>query len=105
VNYLVLAAAAVLEATSLRQGIRQTRTAARRQRRSVQSYLRDPEDPTVKSVVFEDVAALIGLALAAAGGGLHQLTGSAVYDGAASIAIGLLLVAASVALARTNMML
>jgi cation diffusion facilitator family transporter len=105
VNYLVLAAAAVLEGISLRQGLRQTSSAARRQQRSFGSYLRDPEDPTVKSVVFEDVAALIGLVLAAGGVALHQLTGSAIFDGAASIAIGVLLLAASGALARTNMAL
>jgi cation diffusion facilitator family transporter len=102
-NYAVLAAAAVLEGISLRQGVRQTSAAARRQRRTFRAYLRDPDDPTVKSVVLEDVAALIGLALAAGGVALHQITGSAVYDGAASIAIGLLLLAASFTLAQTNM--
>jgi cation diffusion facilitator family transporter len=100
-NYLVLAVAALLEAGSLRQGLKQARGAARRQRRSLIEYVRNPEDPTVASVVLEDSVALIGLSLAAAGVGLHQLTGSAVFDGAASIAIGLLLVAASGALAQT----
>ena len=52
-------------------------------------------------MVIEDSAALIGLALAALGVGLHQLTGSATYDGAAAIAIGLLLIVASFALARS----
>jgi cation diffusion facilitator family transporter len=101
VNYAVLAVAAVLEGTSLRQGLSQARDGARRRRTSLASHVNDPDDPTVKSVVVEDTAALIGLALAAAGVGLHELTGSATYDGAASIAIGLLLVAASIALAQT----
>jgi cation diffusion facilitator family transporter len=100
-NYVVLAVSAVLEGTSLRQGLRQARGAAHRQRRTLAQYVRNPEDPTVKSVVLEDSVALIGLALAAAGVGLHQLTGSAVFDGAASICIGLLLVLASGALAQT----
>jgi divalent metal cation (Fe/Co/Zn/Cd) transporter len=43
---------------------------------------------------------MIGLAIAAAGVGLHQLTGSAVWDGAASIAIGALLLAVTFVLAR-----
>jgi cation diffusion facilitator family transporter len=101
VNYAVLGIAAVLEGTSLRQGLRQAKSGARRRRRSLASHVHDPDDPTVKSVVVEDSAALVGLALAAAGVGLHELTGSATYDGAASIAIGLLLLAASIALAQT----
>jgi divalent metal cation (Fe/Co/Zn/Cd) transporter len=57
-------------------------------------------DPTVKTVVFEDSAAVIGLLLAAAGLGLTTLTGSAVWDGAASIAIGVLLAAVAFTLGR-----
>ncbi|HEU5269632.1 MAG TPA: cation diffusion facilitator family transporter [Jatrophihabitans sp.] len=101
INYPVLALAAILEAISFRQAIRQAKGAAHRGRRSVQSYLRDPDDPTVKSVVLEDSAALIGLLLAGVGVGLHQLTGNAVYDGIASLAIGLLLVFAAFALAQS----
>jgi cation diffusion facilitator family transporter len=100
-NYVVLGAAACLEGASLRQGLSQARGMAHRQRRSLRSVVRDPGDPTVKSVVLEDSVALIGLVLAATGVAAHQLTGSASYDGAASIAIGLLLVAASVGLAQT----
>jgi cation diffusion facilitator family transporter len=100
-NYAVLLAAAILEGASLYKGISQASGEARRQQKSLTSFLRDPDDPTVKSVVLEDSVALVGLALAGAGVGLHQLTGSATYDGAASIAIGLLLVSASFALAQT----
>ena len=39
------------------------------------AWLRETDDPTVKTVFFEDSAALIGLLLAFAGVGLHQLTG------------------------------
>lgn len=101
INYPVLAFAFLLEGISFRQAIGQVRGAARRGRRSVRSYIRDPEDPTVKSVVLEDSAALVGLLLAGAGVGLHQLTGSSVWDGLASLAIGALLVAAAYALAQT----
>src|SRR5437764_7500324 len=44
-------------------------------------------------VLFEDTAALMGIALAFAGVLIDELTGSSVFDPAASIAIGLLLVA------------
>ena len=101
INYPVLALAFVLEGISFRQAIGQARGAAAQGRRSVRSYVRDPDDPTVKSVVLEDSAALVGLLLAGAGVGLHQLTGSVVWDGAASLAIGVLLVLAAFALAQT----
>jgi cation diffusion facilitator family transporter len=101
INYPVLAFAFVLEATSLRQAVHQVRDVAARGHRSARSYLRDPDDPTVKSVVLEDSAALTGLIIAALGVGLHQLTGNSVYDGAASLAIGLVLIGAAFALAQT----
>jgi len=100
INYPVLGLAAILEGISLRQAAGQMRKETRRTRRSVRAYLLRPRDPTVNSVVLEDTAAIIGIALAAAGVGLHQLTGSAVYDGAASVAIGVLLLCVSFVLAR-----
>lgn len=53
---------------------------------------------TVKTALFEDSAALIGLVLAAGGVALRQVTGSAVWDGGASMAIGALLVVVAVKL-------
>jgi cation diffusion facilitator family transporter len=100
INYPVLALAAVLEGISLRQAARQMRNETTVERRSVISYLRTPRDPTVNSVLLEDSAALIGLALAAVGVGLHMLTGSAAWDAGASLAIGVLLLNVSFVLAR-----
>ncbi len=100
INYPVLAFAAVLEGTSLRQAAKQMRGETARLRQTLFQYLRTPRDPTVESVLLEDTAAIIGLILAALGVGLHQLTGSAFWDGAASIAIGLLLLTVSGTLAR-----
>jgi divalent metal cation (Fe/Co/Zn/Cd) transporter len=59
-------------------------------------------DITVKVALFEDSAAVIGLVFAALGIGLDQLTGSSVWDGAASIAIGGLLVAVAVKLGHDS---
>ncbi len=101
VNYAVLASAALLEGISLRQGLKQARAGAARRRTTLVAHVADPDDPTVKSVLVEDSAALVGLALAAIGVTLHQATGNATYDGLASIAIGVLLVVASAALAQT----
>jgi divalent metal cation (Fe/Co/Zn/Cd) transporter len=96
----VLALAAVLEGISFRQAAGQMRKETRRTRRSLAAYLRTPRDPTINSVLLEDSAALIGLAIAAVGVGLHQITGSVVWDGAASLAIGALLLAVAFVLAR-----
>src|SRR4029453_9467602 len=57
----------------------------------VRDYVRQSRDPTVKTVLFEDSAAICGVLLALVGVGLHQLTGKVFFDAAASILIGLLL--------------
>jgi len=100
INYPVLALAAVLEGISLRQAAGQMQKERARTRSSLRAYVAKPRDPTVNSVLLEDSAAIVGIVLAALGVGLHQLTGSAVYDGAASIAIGVLLLGVSFVLAR-----
>lgn len=102
VGYAVLAVSAVLELISWRQAFRETLRHARRRRQTLLDFLRTTDDPTVKSVLFEDSAALAGILLAAAGLGLHQLTGSAVPDGVASILIGLVLTLVAFLLGRTN---
>jgi divalent metal cation (Fe/Co/Zn/Cd) transporter len=73
---------------------------ARTLRRGLLEQLRRSNDPTVKTVASEDSAAVAGLLLAAAGLVLHQLTGSGVFDAAASMAIGLLLAWIAYALGR-----
>jgi cation diffusion facilitator family transporter len=100
INYPVLAVCAVLEGTSLRQAAKQMQGETARLRTTLVQYLRVPRDPTVESVLLEDSAAIVGLAIAAIGVALHQLTGSPVYDGAASVAIGILLLFVSGTLAR-----
>jgi cation diffusion facilitator family transporter len=102
VNYFVLALSVVLESVSFVQSFRQLRAVARRDGFAVREYLRDPDDPTVKSVVMEDAAALVGLTLAFLGVALHQVTGSSFWDGLAALAIGVLLVVVAFQLAQTN---
>jgi cation diffusion facilitator family transporter len=102
VGYIVLALAFALESVSWLQAVRQIRNEAAAESRSVAEYLQLIDDPTPKTVLFEDSAALVGLLLAFAGIGLHQLTGSAVWDGLASIAIGVLLAMVAYLLGRTN---
>ncbi|GAA1979717.1 cation diffusion facilitator family transporter [Amycolatopsis minnesotensis] len=102
VGYLVLALAFAMESVSWVQAVRQVRRESAAARQTLGEYLRLIDDPAPKTVLFEDSAALVGLVIAFAGLGLHQLTGSAAWDGAASIAIGLLLAVVAYLLGRTN---
>ncbi len=101
--YVVLAIAGVLEGASWLRAVHQLRGEARAHGRGMVTYIRTSDDPTVKTVASEDSAALIGVLIAFLGILLHQLTGSAVYDGIASLLIGTVLVYVAFALGRDNM--
>jgi cation diffusion facilitator family transporter len=105
VSYAVLAFAFLVEGISLSRGLGQARRMAAALDLAPRAFLQLTTDTTVKAVIFEDVAALIGLLLAAAGLGLRQLTGQTAWDGLASVAVGVLLVCVAVSLARTNLSL
>jgi cation diffusion facilitator family transporter len=102
VAYGVLGLSFVLEGISGLQATRQVRNEARREGVRPREWLRSTDDPTVKSVFFEDSAALVGLLLALAGIGLHQITGSGFWDGLASVLIGVLLTFVAYVLGGTN---
>ncbi|WP_045742995.1 cation diffusion facilitator family transporter [Actinoplanes rectilineatus] len=104
-SYVVLAVAFAAEGVSFLKARRQVLGASRRWNTTPRRFLRLTSDTTVKAVYFEDSAALIGLVLAAGGLGLAQLTGSELWDGVASILIGLLLLVVATVLARSNMSL
>ncbi len=99
VGYAVLVVSLALEATSWSTAYRQLQGESRGRGLPLGAYLRRTTDPTPTTVFWEDTAAIIGVCLALAGLALHQVTGSAVPDALASIAIGLLLVVVAVRLA------
>ncbi|REE96864.1 cation diffusion facilitator family transporter [Thermomonospora umbrina] len=103
VGYVVLAVSFALEAVSWRQAMRQVRRDAREHGLPVRRYLRGTDEPTSVSVLLEDSAALIGILLAFGGMGLHQLTGSAFWDGVGSVLIGVVLTVVAVLLGRINL--
>lgn len=103
VGYVVLGLAFVLEGISFLRAVRQVRAEAAAEGRTVSRYLRLIDDPTVKTVFFEDSAALIGILLAFGGLAMHDVTGSSMWDGLASVLIGVLLAGVAYLLGRTNL--
>ncbi|HET9499136.1 MAG TPA: cation diffusion facilitator family transporter [Marmoricola sp.] len=91
INWIVLAVAFVFEGISFAQATRQAHRLGRTFGLRPIAFALRTSDPILRAVFFEDLAALLGLLLAAAGVGLHELTGNAVWDALGSIAVGLLL--------------
>jgi cation diffusion facilitator family transporter len=89
VAVLILLVAAVLEGFSFRTALRESRPF--KGRRSWWGFIRHATEPELPVVVLEDFGALLGLLLALAGVLLTLLTGNPVFDGLATVGIGLLL--------------
>jgi len=97
VDYGVLALSAVLEAFSLRTGVREANRL--RGGRGWGTFIRHAKAPELPVVLLEDTAALIGLVFAFAGVALSAVTGDGRWDGAGSLGIGALLATAAAILA------
>ncbi|HXD28968.1 MAG TPA: cation diffusion facilitator family transporter [Arthrobacter sp.] len=89
--YIVLGVAFLLEGISFTQAIVQARRQARKADTSVFRLVLHTSNTTLRAVVAEDSAALVGLVVAAAGIFVHQVTGNAIWDALGSIVIGVLL--------------
>ena len=104
--YWVLAISFVLEAGSIALAIYQEVKEAHHEGLTFFAYLRESKDPTAKTVIFEDSAALLGIVIAGVGIYLtdhHTGPGDGAYwDGMASIVIGLVLAVVAFFLARSS---
>jgi cation diffusion facilitator family transporter len=104
--YWVLAISFVLEAGSIALAIYQEVKEAHHEGLTFFAYLRESKDPTAKTVIFEDSAALLGIVIAGVGIYLtdhHTGPGDGAYwDGVASILIGLVLAVVAFVLARSS---
>lgn len=100
IAYAILAFSFLAEGTSLVRAVRQTKGEARAGGVSVRGHLRASRDPTTKTVVFEDTAAVAGNVVALVGVGLHQATGAAAYEGVAALVVAAMLILAAFMLAR-----
>jgi cation diffusion facilitator family transporter len=99
IGWIVLAVAFLADGISLRASIVSTRREAARWGLSAVRFLQRTSDPTLRALVVEDTAALIGVGLAAAGLFLHQVLGWTNADAVASLLIGILLAATALGLA------
>ena len=98
----VLLVALVLDGASRTVAGRALRTQARAREVDVRTLLRESPDPTVTTVYLEDTADVLGALLALAALVLHRLTGSALPDALATLAIGCLLVCLALRLIGRN---
>jgi cation diffusion facilitator family transporter len=91
VAFAVLGVAAALEGWSTWEALREFNVA--RGTKSIFRALRDTKDAPTLIVLLENAGAMAGLAVAALGIALAHWTGSPLWDGAASVVIGLILAA------------
>lgn len=97
ISYIVLTLALVFEGAALVVAWRSFNKT--RGKRSFWQAVRHSKDPAGFAVIFEDAAALLGLLVALAGVYLTQVTRNPVFDGGASIVIGVLLTVIAILLA------
>ena len=102
VAYVVLGVSFLFEGTSWVKALVQLRREAGERQVGLFRHVFTTPDPTVKTVAFEDTAALVGILLAAVGITLHATTGAGFWDGLASIAIGVLLVGVAISLGSSS---
>ena len=91
VGVAVLLVALVLDGLSRLVAVRTLRRQAERRGVTVRELIRESPDPTVVTVYLEDSIDVLGAALALLALTLHRVTGSALPDALATIAIGLML--------------
>lgn len=103
VNFAVLGASIVIEALSFRVAWKELR--ATYPDIPAWTAVRRSKDPSVFAVLCEDAAALVGLGCALAGVAAAYVFDMPAFDAAASIAIGLVLVATAIFLSRETLSL
>jgi cation diffusion facilitator family transporter len=103
VNYVVLCLAFLFEGGSWLVALRKFR-ASKGQRGYYETFRRS-KDPASFTVLLEDSAALLGIVIAAGGTFAATYLKAPVFDGVASILIGLILAGVAILLARESMSL
>lgn len=96
IAFIVLGVAGALEGWSTWEALKEFNAA--RGSKSILRALRDTKDAPTLIVLLENAGAMAGLAIAAAGLALAHFTGNPLWDGVASVLIGLVLGAIAVML-------
>lgn len=102
IGFIILAVAFVLEGFSLVQAYLQSKKQGEAINVSAIGYVIDTSNPTLRGVFFEDLAAVIGLLVAAAAMAMHAYTGEPFWDALGSIIVGILLAAVALFLISRN---
>ena len=97
-SYVVLISAAVFEGSVWLMALRTFRRQIRRM--TLLQAVRASKDPTIFTVLFEDTAALLGILVALAGVTASVVLENPLFDGLASIVIGLILAMTALLLAN-----
>ncbi len=97
VNYLILGVAFIVEGAAWYFAFREFRS--RKGHLGYMSAIRESKDPAVFTVLMEDTAAMLGLAVAFAGIAVGEWLDMPVLDGVASVVIGVILAVVAVLLA------
>jgi cation diffusion facilitator family transporter len=97
VAFGVLVIALAMEIVSLRTAVHESNRS--REGQGWLAFIRRAKAPELPAILLEDTAAVVGLAFAAVGVGLSEITGSDLWDGVGSIAIGVLLACVAAILA------
>lgn len=100
--YVVLGAAFVFDAVVLWIAMKAAIDAAKAAGLPLRTFLRETSDTTLKTALYEDAAATIGVVLAALGLYMSQSLNMPIFDGLASIAIGVVLIATAIMLGRES---
>lgn len=101
-SYIVLLVAFIFEMGSLILASRVALLEARDKKMTFLKFLEKSSDTTLKTVLFEDTAATIGIIFAALGLMLSSVTHNPIFDGISSIAIGIVLFAVALFMARES---
>ncbi|MBM66346.1 MAG: cation transporter [Myxococcales bacterium] len=88
---IVLGVSIVIETFSFGVAIKEFNQEAKKMGLGLWAAVRETRKAEMVTVLFEDAAAMAGLLIALAGVSLTALTGNAVYDGAATLMIGVIL--------------
>ena len=107
ISYVILAISAIFEANSLRIALDSSKHSIEGKGeklgiRSLINEFHESKDPSIITILVEDSAALLGIAIAGAGIFFSERTGDSIYDSISSLSIGFILIVFAFFLAKEN---